>query len=326
MTTPMMKAMCYEQYGTPEVIVERVLPTPDISDNEVLIKVAVTTVTSADGRLRRADPWLVRLFFGIFRPKNPILGSEFAGEIVQVGKAVRQFKVGDKVFGSKGEKMGAHAQYLAMDEEGAVVHLPENVSYEQAASVPFGASTALYFLQLAQLESHQKVLIYGASSAIGVMAIQLAKYYGADVTTVCSGKNIPLMKQLGADRTIDYQQEDFTEIKQSFDIVMDTQGKTSFGQCKPLLKEQGRYIPIVAGIGTFIKMLGNGWRKKKITAGVAIETKEQMLFLQQLLQKEKIHSVIDKEFNWEDIQYAHQYIDAGHKVGAIILKSPHSMA
>lgn len=318
-----MKAIVCTEYGSPDVmqLKEVVKPTP--KENEVLIKIYATTVTSADLRIRKADPFPVRFFYGFIRPKNStVLGSELAGEIEAVGKNVKQFKVGDSVFAGAGISLGANAEYICLPEEGAVAIKPSNMTYEEAASVPFGATTSLIFLRdKGKIQSGQEVLIYGASGALGMAAVQLAKFFGTQVTGVCSTAKLELVKSLGADNVIDYTKEDFTQSGKIYDIIFDTSGKSPFSGCLSSLKNNGLYLravhinlsPILRGLWTSITS------SKKVIGGVAIERKEDLIFLKELIEAGKMKSVIDRHYPLEQTAEAHRYIEQGHKKGNVII-------
>jgi 2-desacetyl-2-hydroxyethyl bacteriochlorophyllide A dehydrogenase len=315
-----MRAIVYTKYGAPEVLQLKEVEKPIPGDNEILVKIFATPVTTGDARLRRADPFLVRLFFGLFRPKIPILGGSLAGEIEAIGKNVTRFKKGDQIFASTGRKMSAHAEYTTLAEDGLIAFKPQNCNYEEVASIPFGDGTSLYFLKKANIQAGQKILIIGGSGSLGVAAIQLAKYFGAEVHTVCSTGNIDLVKSLGADRVFDYTKEDFSESGESYDIIYDTVGKMSVKKALKVLKKNGQLI-VAAGMMT--QMMEAAWtsltKKVKIIAGEMKESKADLEFLASLYESGKMHAVIDRVFPLEEIRAAHRLVDSGHKKGNVII-------
>jgi len=326
-----MKAIVCKKYGPPEVLQLKEVEKPTPKDNEVLIRIYATTVTTADANIRgfvfvpTGLGFLPRLMFGLTKPKINILGTEFAGEIEAVGKDVRIFKEGDQVFGMPGSRFGAYAEYLCLPEKGALAIKPSNLTYEQATAVPFGATTALFFLRdKGNIQSGQKILINGASGGVGTYAVQIAKYYGAEVTGVCSTKNLELVKSLGADKVIDYTKEEFTKNGETYDMIYDTVGKTLFSGCKKSLKEKGLYLAGAGGLLEFVQM---GWTSmigdKKVLAGQAPEHKEDLLFLKELVEAGKITPVIDRSYPLEQIVEAHRYVDKGHKKGNIVITVTH---
>jgi NADPH:quinone reductase-like Zn-dependent oxidoreductase len=317
-----MKAIVYAKYGPPEVLQLKDIKKPVPKDNEVLIKVYATTVTSGDSRLRRADPFAVRFFNGLTGPKKiTILGNELSGKIEATGKDVKQFKTGDEVFGQTGLGLGANAEYICLSENGSLALKPSNINFEEAASIPFGGSTSLHFLRKANITKGQKVLIYGASGSLGTAAIQLAKYFGAEVTGLCSTVNMELVKSLGADKVIDYTKEDFTKNGQTYDIIFDTIGKSPFSGCIKSLNQKGVYLravhmtlpPVVRGLWT--SMLSS----KKVIGGIAAERKENIVFLKGLIEAGNLKPVIDRVYPFEQTAEAHRYVDTGHKKGSVVI-------
>lgn len=320
-----MKAVVYTKYGSPDVLQLKEVAKPVPKDNEVLIKIYATTATSGDSRLRSFNVplgfWYVgRLAYGISGPRKTILGVELAGEIEAVGKDVTQFKVGDEVFGMSGMGMGANAEYRCLPEDGTLALKPRNMTYEEAASVPFGAVTAMYFLNKSKIQPGQKVLIYGASGSLGTAAVQLAKHFGADVTGVCSSANFDLVKSLGADTLIDYTQEDFTKNGQVYDVIFDTLGKTTFAGCKGSLTPDGRYLYAVAGLPQQLQMLFvSMMSRQKAIGGISSERREDLVFVKELIEAGKYVAVIDKRYPLEQTAEAHRYVDSGRKRGNVVL-------
>ncbi|HWR74330.1 MAG TPA: NAD(P)-dependent alcohol dehydrogenase [Bacteroidales bacterium] len=317
-----MKAVVYSKYGSPDVLQLKEVEKPMPGNNEVLIKIYSTTVTSGDCRMRKADPFAVRFINGLTKPKKiTILGNELAGEIEAVGKNVKLFRTGDQVFGQAGLSLGANAEYICLPEDGTLAIKPVNLSYEQASVIPFGGNTALHFLLKGNIRRGQKVLIYGASGSLGTAAIQLAKYFGAEVTGVCSTANVELVKSLGADKVIDYTKEDFSRNGLSYDIIFDTTGKSPFSGCVNSLKRQGIYLRAVhMKLSSFVQGLWTSiTSSKQVIGGVATERKENLVFLKELVEAGKIKPVIDRHYTLEQIAEAHKYVDKGHKKGNVAI-------
>jgi len=315
-----MKAIVCIKYGAPEVLQLEEVEKPVPKKTEILIKNYATAVSSGDWKLRKADPFIVRLFFGFFKPKKSIFGYVLAGEIEAIGKQVTQFKVGDKVFATTGMDLGAYAEYTCLDEQGIIAIKPNNMSYEEAAAIPFGGNTALYFLRKANIQEGQKVLIYGASGAVGSAAIQLAKYFGAEVTAVCSSANLEWVKILGADKLIDYTQTDFSKNGERYDVIFDTVGKSSFSDCKNSLTQTGTLLLAAAGISSMFKGL---WfsiiTDINVISGLMRETADDLIFLKDLIEKGEFKASIDRTYPMEQIAEAHRYVEKGHKKGNVVI-------
>ena len=325
-----MKAIVYTKYGPPEVLQIKEVNKPTPKDNEVLIRVYATAVTAGDCNARDfvfVPPGLGllgRLMIGLRKPKKTILGADLAGEIEAVGKDVKSFKRSDQVYGTDGNGMGAYAEYKCMPEEGALALKPANMTYEESAAIPFGALTALYFLKdKGNIQSGQKVLVNGASGSVGTAAVQLAKYFGAEVTGVCSTTNLELVKSLGADKVIDYTVEDFTQSGETYDIILDTVvGKTSFSRSKYSLRQNGLYLAVAGGLKEMIQMLWTsviGRKKVIFGGGMACERKESLIFLKELIEAGKFKAVIDRRYPLQQIVEAHKYVDKGHKKGNVVI-------
>jgi NADPH:quinone reductase-like Zn-dependent oxidoreductase len=321
-----MKAIVYHNYGSPDVLKLEEVEKPTPQDNEVLIKIYATTVETTDAIFRRGSDLSARLFTGLFKPKFTRPGGEFAGQIEAVGKDVTRFKEGDRVFGTTAPNFGTHAEYICLPEDGAMAIKPDNLTYEEAVSFHPGALTALPNLRdAAHIQSGQKVLINGASGSIGVSAVQLAKYFGAEVTGVCSTANVDLVKSLGADVVIDYKTEDFTQTGQTYDIIFDTVGKSSFSRCKGALKPGGIYLTTVitpAILGQMLWTSKFGSKKAMIIfAGLrsVSEKNEDLAFCLELVEAGALKPVIDRCYPLEQIAEAHRYVDTGHKKGNVVI-------
>jgi NADPH:quinone reductase-like Zn-dependent oxidoreductase len=294
-----MKAVVYERYGAPDVLELKVIDKPVAKDNEVLIKIHATTVTAGDWRMRKAEPFLVRIFNGLIKPKRvKILGFELAGVIEEVGKNVKAFKKGDHVFASCGFKFGAYAEYTCLPENDLIAIKPGNMTFEEAASVPIGGLTALRFLKQSDLKAGDNVMIYGASGSVGTFAVQIAKSFNAKVTAVCSTANLKLMEQLGADEIVDYTRDNHTKNPIRFDIVFDAVGKASKSDCKCLLRPGGRYVSVTGSPKT---------------------NPDDLIVLKNLIEAGKLITVIDRRYTLEQIREAHAYVESFRKKGNVVI-------
>ena len=324
-----MKAVLCTKYGPPEVLQLREVEKPLPKDNEILIKVHATTVTSADTRIRSFKVplsfWLpARIALGFRSPKINILGAELAGEIESVGKDVKKFKAGDQVFAYPGHHGGGYAEYTCMTEDSAIAIKPVNLTYEEAAAIPFGGNTALHFLKQANIKDGQKVLIYGASGSVGTYAVQLAKYFGAEVTGVCSTSNIDLVKSLGADKVIDYTKEHFSKNGEIYNVIFDAVGKSSFSDCMESLQKEGVYLQTLAVPAISLRMRwASITSSKTLIGGTAVPKAENLNFLKELVETGKIKPVVDRTYPIEQIIEAHRYVDKGHKKGNVVIIVDH---
>ena len=324
-----MKAVVYERYGPPEVLQLQEVDEPTPKDNEVLIKTHATTVTSGDWRVRSLNVpagfgLMTRLVFGVSRPKQPILGTELAGVIESVGNDVKKFKVGDQVFAFSDTAMGCHAEYKCMPEDGALALKPPNLTFEEAAALSFGGTTALDFFRRGRLQSGERVLVNGAAGAVGTAAVQLAKHFGADVTGVCSTANLELVRSLGASHVVDYTQEDFTQNGETYDVIVDTAGSAPFSRSKASLKEGGRLLMVLGGLPDMLQI---PWvsmtSSKKVIAGPAAGRAEDLRFLAGLAETGEFKPVIDRRYPFEQIAEAHRYVDTGRKKGNVVITLEH---
>ncbi|MDD1774721.1 MAG: NAD(P)-dependent alcohol dehydrogenase [Methanobacterium sp.] len=324
-----MKAVVCTKYGPPEVLQIKEIEKPKPQDNEVLIKIYATTITSGDSRVRGfrvpLSFWLfARIALGFRGPRISIRGGELAGEIVETGKDVKQFKVGDHVMAYPSQLGGGYAEYICLAEDMVVKVKSANITYGEAAAVPFGGNTALHFLRQANIQKGQKVLIYGASGSVGTFAVQLAKYFGAEVTGVCSTANIELVRSLGADMVIDYTKEDFAKKGEKYDVILDAVGKASFSGSMKSLKQEGTYIQVVAAPAISIRMKLTGLTSSKtLIGGTAIPKTENLVFLKELIEKGEIKPVIDRTYPLDEIVEAHRYVDQGHKKGNVVITVEH---
>ena len=319
-----MKAITSRQYGSPGVLKIEDIEKPVPKDDEILVKVSSTAVTSGDARIRGLNvpfgfKFITRLVFGFKKPKQPVLGVVFSGIIESVGKDVKEFIIGDEVFGAS-NNFGSHAEYVTVPKSGPITIKPASISFDEAAAIPFGSLTSLKYLRdFGKIKKGQKILIVGASGALGVYGVQLAKFYGAEVTGVCSTSNLKLVESLGADKVIDYTITDFTQNGKTYDIIYDTVGKTTFSMCKKSLHNKGRLLLAAAGMSQYFQVLFTSVADKKVVAGVAVFNKNDLNVIKDLIESKKIKPVIGKRFPLEDAAEAHTYVDTGHKVGSAVI-------
>jgi NADPH:quinone reductase-like Zn-dependent oxidoreductase len=320
-----MKAAVYERYGSPDVLEVKEVPAPTPKDDEILIRVHATTVTTGDWRARSLElpagfGWLGRLVFGVFGPRQPVLGTELSGEVVAIGRRVTRFAVGDQVFAFPGAKMGCHAEYRSLSQAAAIAPKPANLSHEEAAALSFGGTTALGFLRRAKLQPGERVLVVGASGGVGTAAVQLAKHFGAEVTGVCSTANVELVRSLGADHVIDYTQADFTRTGQTWDVILDTTGTAPYSRCKGSLRDGGRLLLVLGGLSD---LLLAPWvsltTRKRVSAGPVSGNADDLRFLARLAEAGELRPVIDRRYPFEQIVQAHRHVDTGHKRGNVVM-------
>jgi NADPH:quinone reductase-like Zn-dependent oxidoreductase len=322
----LLKAAVYDRYGPPDVIDVKEVETPSPKDDEVLIRIHAAVVTAVDKVARSGTDFAARLAFGLTKPKMRTLGTEFAGEVEAVGKAVTRFKAGDQVFGASGTAFGAHAEYICLPENGALAAKPGGASYEGAAAIAESGLTALPFLRdSGKIKSGDRVLVNGASGSVGTAAVQLAKVFGAEVTGVCGAANAELVRSLGADHVIDYAKEDFTGARNAYDIIFDTVGKSSFGRCKGALKDNGIYLTTVVSPAILLQMPWTGARggKKAVIAFTGLRSPADKVadlgFLGELVEAGRIRAAIGRRYRLDQIVEAHRYVETGHKAGNCVL-------
>ena len=318
-----MRAIVYRRYGGPEVVQLADMPKPIPRDNEVLIRIAATTVTTGDWRARSLEMpggygLLGRLVFGLFGPRQPILGTELAGVVERAGRGITRFKAGDEIFAFPGGRFGSHAEYRTMPEDGMIARKPANLSFEEAAALPFGGTTALDFLRRAGIKQGDDVLVVGASGSVGSAAVQLARHFGATVTAVCGAANDGLVRSLGADRVIDYRTQDFVEPGANYDIILDTTGSAPFRRIEPALKRGGRLAAVLAALSLNPPRPSKA-SGKKIIGGVAALRPEDMQTLAALAEAGEFRPLIDRSYPLEDAAKAHAYVDSGRKRGNVVL-------
>jgi len=322
-----MRAVLASGYGSPEVLTCTHRPKPVPADNEVLIRIYATNVTAADSMMRRGDPAYARLFLGLRKPKAEVPGTGLAGIVEAAGQDVDRLKVGEAVFGEAGLNFGAHAEYVCVPQDGVILPKPASLSFAEAAAICDGPMTSYNFLRrIADVKPGQRVLVNGASGALGTAAVQLAKSFGATVIGVCSAANVDLVKSLGADEVIDYNLEDFTKRRDSFDIIYDTVGKSSFGRCKRALTKQGSYLSPVLSLGLLLQMMRTALFSKKSAkfdaTGLrkADELRDILTKLVSMAEEGKLRTVIERSYSLDQIREAHAHVDTGHKKGTIIIR------
>jgi len=322
-----MRAVVYDRYGPPDVLRLEEVERPVPKEDEVLVRVHATTVNRSDAHTREANrggglavTLLSRMVSGLRRPRQPILGNEFAGEVVAAGAAVKEFAVGDRVFGWTGLRFGAHAEFMCVRESARIAHMPAGMSFEKAAPICDGALSALMCLKQADLRKGRRILIYGASGAIGTAGVQLARYYDADVTAVCSTKNLELVKSLGADRVIDYTQEDFTKNGQTYHVIFDAVGKHSFKRSRDSLEPGGLFLPTDGFENLILALWPSRTGDKRVVFQLPPRlTKQDVLFLKELVEAGKFRPVIDRCYPLEDVIEATRYVETQHKTGNVVM-------
>jgi len=329
-----MKAIVYTKYGPPEVLQLKEVPKPAPKDNEVLIKIHATTVNRTDCGFRKPEyPVIIRLVNGLFKPKKTILGSELAGEIEAIGIGVKTFKPGDQVFGLSVPNFGTHAEYICLPETSSITIKPANISYNEAAAVCDGLMLAITYIRKIDFTNERKILINGASGSIGSACVQLAKYYGAEITAVCNTSNLEMVKLLGADEVIDYTKEDFTKNGKLYDVVIDAVGKSSFFRCKKILKPGGVYFSTELGYlsqNIFLALLTPifsilpGRAGKRVKFPILKDSKDDIVFFKEMIEAGKYKAVIDRSYTLEKIVEATKYVETGQKVGNVVITVEHN--
>ncbi len=321
-----MKAIVNPGYGSPDILTLQDIPKPSPGPNEVLVKIHATTVNRTDCGLRAGKPFFVRFIIGLFRPPWKVMGSEFSGVVEAVGSEVSEFKSGDEVFGLNQKTFGAHAEFMCMPASGAITLKPSNLSFEESVAIIEGPWLAMNYYHAVGLNKDHKILINGTSGSIGSSGLQLAKHFGADVTAVINTKNIELAKKLGADRVIDYQQEDFTKLNDRFDFIFDAVGKSSYSRSKHLLKDRGRYFSTELGPGLeniYMSIWGAITRNKKVIFPIPKENKQDILFFKTLAENGELKPVIDRYYTLDQVPDACRYVETGEKTGHVVIRVKH---
>lgn len=318
-----MKAAIYSEYGPPEVVTIEEIEKPTPKDHEILVKVYASTVNQTDCGFRSANYFVVRLFSGLFKPKNKTLGCEFAGVVEEIGAKVTSFQPGDRVFGFNDASFGGHAEYMTIAEKKGVTTLPDKFTFEEGAPLTEGAHYALNVIKAADVRIGQQVMVYGSTGAIGSAALQILKHFGATVTAVCNTKNVNLMEELGANEIIDYQKTDFRQTNDQYDFILDAVGKTSFRECKPLLNKKGIYISTELGknaANIFLSLLTPFFGGKRVKFPIPKMNKEIVEYLKKLAVKGKFTPIIDRTYPLEEIVDAYRYVETGQKTGNVVLR------
>lgn len=318
-----MKAIVYTKYGPPEVAQLKEVPKPATKENEILVKVYSSTVNRTDAGFRSAEYFISRFWSGLFRPKIQILGSEFSGVVEEIGQRVTTFKKGDQVFGFNDKTFGGHGEYLTIEENAAVAKMPENYGFDEAAALTEGSHYALVNIRAAKVQKGQKVLVNGATGAIGSAAVQLLKHFGAHVTAVCNTKNVSLVQSLGADIVIDYENQNFADTHEKFDFIFDAVGKSSFRKCKPLLTKKGIYISTELGkngVNVLLAFTTPLWKGRRLLFPIPTINKQDVIFLRDMAETNQFRPVIDRIYNFNQIVEAYKYVETGQKTGNVILK------
>ena len=317
-----MRAIVQDRYGPPGVLHIEEVPTPVPADDEVLVRVRASTVSQSDTHLRAANPFIWRFFVGLRRPKIRTLGVEFSGEVAAVGASVREFQVGDRVFGGP-RGFGAHAEFICLKESGPITHMPAGMSFEDAAAVCDGTNEALAALRAARIRSGMRIAIYGASGSLGTAAVQIAKHYGAHVTAICNTKNVELVRSLGADEVVDYTVEDFTRNAEGYDAIIDAVGKYAYHWGRRGLRPGGIYVETDLGphkLDTLVNLVLTRWfgTRRLVFAG-GFRNKEDILLAKALIEAGEYHPVIDRRYPFEQVAEAHAYVETWQKTGNVVL-------
>jgi NADPH:quinone reductase-like Zn-dependent oxidoreductase len=318
-----MRAIVSSRYGSADALRLEDIPKPVPGDDELLVRVVAATVNRTDCGFLSGKPALVRLFTGIRKPKNPVLGNEFAGEVEAVGKDVVSFSIGQRVFGYDGSRLGSHAEYKTVAEHGLVAEVPAGMSYDEIVPTTEGAHYALNLIRAARISAGTKVLVNGATGAIGSAAVQLLKHAGADVTAVCDTDNVELVQSLGADRIVDYTKDDFTKLDEVFDVILDAVGKSSFTRCRPLLKPGGLYLSSELGFlwqNPIRALLTQRSRRTRVKFPIPRDKKEDVVFLKELVEAGKFRPVIDRSYSLEQVPEAYGYVESGKKIGNVVIR------